>query len=43
MGCSAHLLAGINAADITKLKNSGFYTVAVQSLFPRASYLMVGD
>jgi hypothetical protein len=30
MKCSAHLFVGINVADITKLKHSGFYTVAVQ-------------
>jgi hypothetical protein len=27
--CLTNLLAGINAADITKLKSAGFYTVAV--------------
>jgi hypothetical protein len=43
MKCSAHLLAGINAADITKLKNSGFYTVAVQFLSSRASHSISGD
>jgi hypothetical protein len=36
-------LAGINAADITKLKSSGFYTVAVQFLSFRVSHSTDGD
>ena len=32
MKCLAYLLVGINATDITKLKSSGFYTVAVKML-----------
>ena len=30
MKCLAYLLAGVNASDITKLKASGYYTVAVK-------------